>query len=123
MSISKSIASLLIVILLSLITCNPRGSTPPKVRLELVADGFASPVALLDPSDESPRLFVVDQPGLIWIISEGKRLEEPFLDLRERVLELNSFYDERGLLGLAFHPDFATNGRFYVYYSGQLPAA
>ena len=65
-------------------------------------------------------MFVVDQTGVIWILLDGKRLEQPFLDLRQKVVALNSFYEERGLLGLAFHPDFATNGRFYVSYSGRL---
>jgi glucose/arabinose dehydrogenase len=100
--------------------CNTQGNSTPAVRLELIADGFTSPVTLIGPQDGSHRLFVVDQPGLIWILSEGNRLEQPFLDLREQVVELNSFYDERGLLGLAFHPDFAQNGRFYVSYSGHL---
>lgn len=116
----KSTAYLFFVLLIYLSGCDLRESTPPKVRLELVAEGFASPVALVHPNDESQRLFVVDQPGLIWVIVEGERLEEPFLDLRGRVVELNSFYDERGLLGLAFHPDFATNGHFYVSYSAPL---
>jgi glucose/arabinose dehydrogenase len=72
--------------------------------------------------DGSGRLFVVDQTGLIWILAEGQRLEQPFLDLRERVVDLNSFYEERGLLGLAFHPGFSSNGRFYVSYSASLRA-
>jgi glucose/arabinose dehydrogenase len=116
----KIIISFFIILLLGWTGCNPRGSTPLKVRLELVADGLTSPVALIDPKDGSSRLFVVDQPGLIWVVAEGERWEEPFLDLRERLVELNSFYDERGLLGLAFHPDFAANGRFYVSYSAPL---
>lgn len=100
--------------------CKMQGNSLPKIRLELVARGFTSPVALIDPNDGSHRLFVVDQTGLIWIITEGNRIEKPFLDLHGQIVELNSFYDERGLLGLAFHPDFATNGRFYVSYSGHL---
>ena len=100
--------------------CKVRGNEPPKVRLELIADGFTSPVALIEPQDGSHRLFVVDQTGLIWILLEGKRIEQPFLDLRKQVVELNSLYDERGLLGLAFHPDFGSNGQFYVSYSGHL---
>jgi len=100
--------------------CETQTNRPSRVGLELVAEGFTSPVALIDPEDGSHRLFVVDQTGLIWVLSEGKRLETPFLDLRARVVELNSFYDERGLLGLAFHPDLATNGRFYVSYSAPL---
>ena len=102
--------------------CSWQIRTLPQVGLELVADGFISPVALVDPEEGSTRLFVVEQTGLIWILSNGQRLEAPFLDLRERLVELNSFYDERGLLGLAFHPDFATNRRFYVSYSAPLRA-
>ena len=97
-----------------------QGSVLPQVELELVADGFTSPVMLVEPEGGSQRLFVVDQVGLLWIISKGKRIEKPFLDLRAQIVELNSFYDERGLLGLAFHPDFSTNGHFYVSYSGTL---
>lgn len=97
---------------------------PPPGTLQfslfLVAEGFTSPVFLAEPEDGSQRLFVVDQTGVIWIISGGARLQRPFLDLRGRLVQLNSFYDERGLLGLAFHPDFAGNGRFYVSYSGHL---
>ncbi len=100
--------------------CNLRGNPPLQVALELVADSFTSPVALVDPGDGSARFFVVEQTGLIWIISGGQRLEQPFLDLRAQVVELNSFYDERGLLGLAFHPEFASNGRIYVSYSAPL---
>ena len=102
--------------------CNMLGNIPPRVRLELIAEGFTSPVALVTPQDRSDRLFVVDQVGMIWILSEGKRIEKPFLDLRDRIVELYAFYDERGLLGLAFHPDFSANGRFYVSYSAPLQA-
>jgi glucose/arabinose dehydrogenase len=106
---------------LNLSGCNLWGGAL-KVQLELVAEGFPSPVALVDPEDGNDRLFVADQTGLVWIIAKGEKLEQPFLDLHERVVELNSFYDERGLLGLAFHPDFAVNGRFYVSYSARLRA-
>lgn len=108
------------LLLLSLVGCKIQNDAPPGVGLQLIAEGFTSPVALIDPKDGSHRLFVVDQIGLIWVLSKGHRIEQPFLDLREQVVELNSFYDERGLLGLAFHPGFASNGRFYVSYSGPL---
>jgi glucose/arabinose dehydrogenase len=113
-----------ILISLLLVTASGCGQrkTPPTVGLKLIADRFTSPVALISPEDGSHRLFVVDQTGLIWVLLDGKRLKTPFLDLRERVIKLNSFYDERGLLGLAFHPDFATNGKFYVSYSAPLRA-
>ena len=122
MKAPESLTFLFIILLISLSGCNLREKMPLRVRLELVADGFTSPVALVDPGDGSARFFVVEQTGLIWIISGGQRLEQPFLDLRAQVVELNSFYDERGLLGLAFHPEFASNGRIYVSYSAPLQA-
>jgi len=102
--------------------CDLRGDILPRFGLELIADGFISPVALVTPEDGSSHLFVVDQVGIIWLISEGKRIDIPFLDIRDHIVELNAFYDERGLLGLAFHPEFASNGHFYVSYSGPLRA-
>ena len=100
--------------------CNIREGIAPNVGMELIAGGFTSPVALVTPHDGSDRLFVVDQEGMIWVISKGEKIERPFLDLRSRIVELNAFYDERGLLGLAFHLDFARNGLFYVSYSADL---
>ena len=94
---------------------------PMDVGLELVAEGLASPVYLAVPPDASGRLFVIDQTGLIRIVAQdGTLLDEPFLDLRGRIVPLNPGFDERGLLGLAFHPGYARNGRFFVYYSAPL---
>lgn len=120
MKASKILTFLTAMLFISLSGCKMQGNILPRLRLELVAEGFTSPVMLAEPEDGSQRLFVVDQVGTIWIVSAGKRIEKPFLDLRDHIVELNSFYDERGLLGLAFHPDFATNGHFYVSYSGTL---
>lgn len=113
----KIVHVLIGLLLVTASSCDMQARTRPRVGLELVAKGFTSPVALISPDDGSHRLFVVDQTGLIWILLNGERLEQPFLDLRERIVQLNSFYEERGLLGLAFDPDFAQNGRFYVSYS------
>lgn len=94
----------------------------PAAAVELVADGFVHPMTLREPPDGSGRLFVVEQTGKIWILNaDGERLAEPFLDLSDRLVDLNLNYDERGLLGLAFHPAYADNGRFFVYYSAPLP--
>lgn len=91
------------------------------VGLELVAAGFTSPVALVEAPDGSGRLFIVDLVGQIWILGpDGVLLDQPFLDLRDRMVTLRPGYDERGLLGLAFHPDYAENGRFFVFYSAPL---
>jgi glucose/arabinose dehydrogenase len=93
------------------------------VALLRVADGLTSPVALVEAPDGSGRLFVVDQVGLIRMIAaDGTLAAEPFLDLRSRLVALRAGFDERGLLGLAFHPRYSTNGRFYVYYSAPLRA-
>lgn len=88
------------------------------VGLELIADDMVSPVGLVASPDESRRLFVIDQIGIVWTIDgSGTKLEDPFLDVRDRMISLNSGYDERGLLGLAFHPEFATNGKIFAYYT------
>lgn len=90
----------------------------PPVRLEPVLDNITAPVDLAEAPDGSGRLFVVDQIGLIYILDRtGRRLPHPFLDLRDRMVRLSPVYDERGLLGLAFHPDFPHNHRFFVFYS------
>jgi glucose/arabinose dehydrogenase len=112
----------ILLILVAASSCAPKNKIRPEVGLELIVDGLTSPVALIPVNDGSHRLFVVDQTGLIWILVNGKRTETPFLDLRQHVVKLNSFYDERGLLGLAFHPNFVTNGHFYVSYSAPLRA-
>ena len=84
-----------------------RDSTPD---LQMVAQGMVSPVALAEPPDSTHRLFVVDQTGKIWIIgSDGKQSATPFLDLSSKMVALTPSYDERGLLGLAFHPQFKSN--------------
>jgi glucose/arabinose dehydrogenase len=92
------------------------GTVLPTVQL--VADQLVSPVALVEAPDNSGRRFVVDQVGKIWIVTaDGRTLPQPFLDLSSMIQPLDAGYDERGLLGLAFHPDFKSNGKFYVYYS------
>jgi len=91
------------------------------VAVELIAEGITAPVTLAESSDGTGRLFVAEQTGRVRIIdAEGVLLETPFLDLGDRVVSLNPGFDERGLLGFAFHPDFAGNGKFYVYYSAPL---
>src|SRR5688572_4618458 len=89
--------------------------------LELIAEGFTSPVYMTEAPDDSGRFFVVDQIGVIRILTaEGQLLDTPFLNVQDRLVTLMPDFDERGLLGLAFHPDYANNGRFFVYYSAPL---
>jgi glucose/arabinose dehydrogenase len=92
-----------------------------KPGLELMAEGLTSPVWMEEAPDGSGNLLVAEQPGLIKIITpEGNVLEEPFLDIRDKVIDLNPDYDERGLLSFAFHPQYAKNGRFFVFYTAPL---
>lgn len=87
------------------------------IKLEPVAAGLAAPVHATHAGDGSGRLFIVDQAGTIRIVKDGVLLPTPFLDLTAEIPPLNPFFDERGVLGLAFHPDYADNGRFFVRYS------
>src|ERR1700688_3573434 len=94
-------------------------SVPAKTPgLLLVIDNLISPVAIAEPPDSSHRLFVVDELGQIWIIgADGKKLTTPFIDVSSKMVTLTPSYDERGLLGLAFSPDFKSNGKFYLFYT------
>lgn len=89
--------------------------------VEEIARGLRNPLAAVHANDGSGRLFIAEQPGVIRIISsEGKLLQQPFLDITDRVLTSGSSGDERGFLSIAFHPAFRNNNRFYVYYSTRL---
>lgn len=87
------------------------------IKLETVASGLTAPIYATNAGDGSGRLFIVEQSGQIRIVENDVLLPTPFLDIADKLPALNAFFDERGLLGLAFHPDYATNGRFFVRYS------
>lgn len=87
---------------------------------------FVQPVALVTPPGEIRRLFVVEKPGRIWVIPDvtaATPTRQLFLDLTGRVTVSQSSTDERGLLALAFHPQYAANGYFYVWYTTQATTA
>jgi glucose/arabinose dehydrogenase len=93
------------------------GNLPPGLTLELtpfISSGLSGPVFLTQPLDDG-RIFVVEQPGRIRLIKDGVLQATPFLDLTSRVLSGG----ERGLLSVAFHPQYATNHFFYVYFTTQ----
>ena len=82
---------------------------------------FANPLVAVHANDGSRRLFVGQQNGVIYIINgEGEKLDKPFLDISDKIINSGSAWDERGLLGLVFHPKYRENGRFYVYYSAPI---
>jgi glucose/arabinose dehydrogenase len=90
----------------------PVAGTPPLAAVR-VAAGLSAPVDLQAAPGDRARLFVVEQGGRILILRGGAVVSTPFLDLGDRV----SRGGEQGLLGLAFHPSFQTNGRFFVHYT------
>ncbi|MCC6763747.1 MAG: PQQ-dependent sugar dehydrogenase [Deltaproteobacteria bacterium] len=85
----------------------------PALRLTPVATGLDGPLLALGAPGDPGRLYVVEKPGRVRIVENGSLLDRPFLD----VTALTGKGGEQGLLGLAFHPGYAGNGRFYVYYT------
>lgn len=101
-------------------TAQPTAFVPGNVNLTFtrVARGLSKPVFVTHSGDDSGALFIVEQTGRIRVMRSGVLLATPFLDLRSKV----SNGSERGLLGLAFHPDYKTNGKFYVNYTNKAGA-
>lgn len=102
-----STASALLVV--ACVACAPSATAQ---GLERVVDGFVQPLTITHAGDASERLFVVEQRGTVAVVRDGA-VAGRYLDLRERTRAQG----ERGLLGLAFHPDFAANGRLFVHYT------
>jgi glucose/arabinose dehydrogenase len=103
--------------------CTAKSGTNLKLT-PIVEDGLELPVLVTAPAGDG-RLFIVEQPGRIRIVKDGALLATPFLDVEaatashpvaERLVNTG---DEQGLLGLAFHPDYASNGRFFVHYTAN----
>ncbi|HET7472050.1 MAG TPA: PQQ-dependent sugar dehydrogenase [Candidatus Limnocylindrales bacterium] len=103
----------------------PASSAPPPVgafdpanvavKLEPFVDGLDEPLAIANAGDGSGRLFVAQQGGAIRIIDDGRLIEKPFVDLAAEI----SSGGERGLLGIAFHPDYPTDPRVFVDYTDR----
>jgi glucose/arabinose dehydrogenase len=98
---------------------NVANSQTPSITLKEISRGFTSPVGMASPNDNTNRLFIIEQGGNIKIIKEGELIKKPFLNISSRLDGLNIAYSEKGLLGMAFHPNYKTNGRFFVYYSSK----
>lgn len=119
----SSLAGLVTALLTAAAACDAQGTglpipnSPPPVatgaRLHDVVNGLEMPLFLTSPPGDLIRLFVVEKAGRIRIIKDGGLLPTSFLDISGKV----SNGSEQGLLGLAFHPQYATNGRFVVNYT------
>lgn len=94
-----------------------RESEGPRIDLApVVAGGLYKPLFLTQAGHDTDRLFIVEQAGAIRLVEQGVLYKTPFLDISDRV---QSTGYEQGLLGLAFHPDYQRNGRFFVNYNRQ----
>ena len=92
---------------------------PGAILLEPVLTGLSSPLYVTNARDGTNRLFIVEQPGRIKVLGPGTTTPTVFLDITSKVLSGG----ERGLLGLAFHPQYAANRRFFVNYTRQTDGA
>ena len=116
---SPAVSLLSALVSLALLACGgddgeptPPAPAPATLQLTQVASGLSSPVYLTAPAGDA-RLFIVEQPGRIRVVQSGTLLPTPFLDIAPKV----SCCGERGLLSVAFHPSYATNGFFFVNYT------
>jgi hypothetical protein len=105
-------------VLVSLVLVGCGAERTQRMDLQLFAEGFVSPVEFVSVPDGTGRILVADQVGKIHVVDrQGRVAAEEFLDLGIRMQQLNQGFDERGLLGLALHPRFQENRKFYIYYS------
>jgi glucose/arabinose dehydrogenase len=98
----------------ALCLCLPVMAQEAPFDLEVVAEGLSSPLYATAPVGDD-RLFIVEQTGTVRILADGAITAEPFLDISGST----NPGGESGLLGLAFHPDYASNGRFYVNFTDR----
>jgi glucose/arabinose dehydrogenase len=89
---------------------------PTDYEWKVIVSGLSRPVDVQPANDGTGRLFIIEKYGAIRVFENGQLLNEPFLNIDDRV---NDDGNEMGLLGLAFHPDFEQNGYFYVNYTGE----
>jgi len=101
-------------------TINP-GSAQPAIRLTKHSDGFLKPVGMAVIKDDPSRFFVVERDGLIKIVSKNGKTTNatPFLDASRLLGECQGYCEERGLLGLTFHPQYSSNGKFFINYTQE----
>jgi glucose/arabinose dehydrogenase len=90
------------------------GAAARGVRLKRIGT-FDAPVYVTSPPGDRARQFVVEQGGRVMIVRDGRKLDAPFLDIGDQV----TAGGERGLLSIAFAPDYADSGRFYVYFTDR----
>ncbi len=111
----KFLVNLAIIVSVLVLAVSAQNPPPPlTIRLQPFLTGLSLPVHITNAKDGSRRLFVVQQRGIIKVIQPGSNVPTDFLNVSSVVSQSGN---ERGLLGLAFHPQYATNRRFFIYYT------
>lgn len=115
--------SIVLLFSLTLSCTQPKPSSENEISISLklseIVGGLHSPVSLVFMEDST--LLIAEQTGQIRVFKDGSLLDQPLLDLKSKLVKLSGAYDERGLLGIATHPNFSINKKLYVYYSGPTP--
>ena len=95
--------------------------SPSSVKLTAIATDFNRPLYITHAGDGTNRLFLLEQSGKIWIFNDGSQSAQPFLDISGIISPsaLGTGFTEQGLLGLAFHPEFESNGVFFINYTDR----
>lgn len=93
--------------------CDPPEGDPPALALQLVAGDLSEPLFVTGAPGDDTRLFILEKGGTVRVLVNGELQEQPFIDITSNVVNRG----ELGLLGLAFHPDYANNGLFYLHFS------
>jgi glucose/arabinose dehydrogenase len=91
------------------------GPSPITLKVQAITDALEAPTVMAFPGNGD--IWVAEQKGKIRVIKDGKLKDEPLLDLKSKMIKVNNGYEERGLLGIALHPKFKINHKFYVFYS------
>lgn len=97
-----------------IVATNVNAHIPTSYTWQKMASGFVQPTSIVEPPDGSGRLFVTEQTGTIRIIDHGQVIITPFLDIKSKLTSKDS---EQGLLDIAFHPKYASNGLFFITYT------
>jgi glucose/arabinose dehydrogenase len=109
-----TLTDICIIIMVILYTgCNSHGNGSSFIRTEQVISGLNGPLAITNSADDTDRLFIAEQGGTIRIVANNVLLSDPFLDISGKI----SCCGERGLLGIAFPPDYKNKNHFYVNYT------
>ncbi|XP_072037162.1 HHIP-like protein 1 [Amphiura filiformis] len=108
----------LFTIILTVVQSTQTQETKGCICFEEFASGLRDPMLAIPANDETQRLFIAEQIGVVYVyLNDKTKIEQPFLDLQSQVLVDPDNYDERGFLGLAFHPQHSKNRKLYVYYT------